>query len=192
MVVKQNFFFIHINKTGGSSIERALKLDLDHKTAQEKIKQVGRKVWDDAFTFSVVRNPWDKVVSHYSYRVQTGQTGMGKNNNIGFNEWVDLAYFQNDSIYYDKPKMFMSQSDWVLDADGTMLVDKICRFESLREDFSNVCSRLSINTELPHVKASKHRRNNYQSYYNRRSIEIIAEKFSRDIELFGYSFEPVD
>ena len=51
------FHFIHINKTGGSSIELALRLPPEHKTAIQKIDEVGREVWLDAFNFCVVRNP---------------------------------------------------------------------------------------------------------------------------------------
>ena len=65
------FVFIHINKTGGSSIAKALNIPSVHRTAQEKIEEIGQKNWDRKLTFTVVRNPWDKVVSLYHYRVKT-------------------------------------------------------------------------------------------------------------------------
>ena len=71
------YLFIHINKTAGSSIERALNLRFEHKTAMEKRAELGSLRWRRAFKFSFVRNPWDKVASHYRYRVRTNQTGMG-------------------------------------------------------------------------------------------------------------------
>jgi len=38
------FLFIHINKTGGSSIEQALKIPQEHATAAEKIAELGGDV----------------------------------------------------------------------------------------------------------------------------------------------------
>ena len=61
----QNYIFIHINKTGGTSIERALGGKFQHKTAREKIAELGEAVWQAKFTFAFVRNPWDKMVSQY-------------------------------------------------------------------------------------------------------------------------------
>ena len=83
------FVFIHINKTGGSSVERALKIPFGHETALEKIARMGRTQWDRRFSFTVIRNPWDKVVSHYHFRVQTNQTNLA-DNPIQFNEWVKV------------------------------------------------------------------------------------------------------
>jgi hypothetical protein len=65
------YVFIHINKTAGSSIEAALGLQLSHFSAREVIASIGEETWKNVFKFTVVRNPWDKVVSHYHYRVQT-------------------------------------------------------------------------------------------------------------------------
>lgn len=180
-----NFVFIHINKTGGSSIEKALNLPFEHKTALEKIAEIGRQEWESRFIFSVIRNPWDKVVSHYHYRVQTNQTGLGVNT-IGFKEWVRLAYGNKDPLYYDKPKMFMPQVDWLTDGNRRILVDFICRFENLDEDFRVVCSEIGRNASLPHLKASK--RGNYRDYYDSKTVEIVARWFSKDIENFGYAF----
>jgi chondroitin 4-sulfotransferase 11 len=180
-----NFIFIHINKTGGSSIEKALNLPFEHKTALEKIEEIGHQQWESKFTFSVIRNPWDKVVSHYHYRVQTNQTGLGAKT-IGFKEWVKLSYGNKDPFYYDQPRMFMPQFDWLADEGGRVLVGFICRFENLDDDFNVVCSKIGRRANLPHLKASQ--RGNYRDYYNEETIEIVARWFCKDIESFGYTF----
>jgi len=180
-----NFIFIHINKTGGSSIEKALGLSLEHKTALEKIEEIGYKKWKNCFSFTVVRNPWDKVVSHYHHRVQTNQTDLGVRP-VKFKDWVKLTYRDKDSFYYDKPKMFMPQTDWITDHDGQILVDYICRFENISHDFSYVCGILGKTVSLPHIKASK--RDHYTVYYDKETIEIIASWFREDIKRFGYEY----
>jgi hypothetical protein len=87
--------FVHINKTGGSSIETALGLPFQHRTALELRSYLGERRWRERFSFAFVRNPWDKVASHYAYRVTTNQTGLG-DHHLPFNEWVRLAYGDRD------------------------------------------------------------------------------------------------
>lgn len=180
-----NFVFIHINKTAGSSIEKALNLPFEHKTALEKIEEIGRKRWDEKLTFTIVRNPWDKVVSHYHYRVKTNQTNL-RVNPIGFKEWVKLTYGYQDAYYYNNPKMFMPQTLWISDENDEIIVDEIVHFENLESEFNKVLKRIGKNAPLTHVKKSK--RGNYREYYDSDSIEIIRNWFKRDIEIFGYEF----
>jgi hypothetical protein len=180
-----DFVFIHINKTGGSSIERALHLPFEHKTALEKIEELGRRRWEKRYTFAVVRNPWDKVVSHYHYRVQTNQTELGERP-VQFKEWVRLAYRERDPLFHDNPKMFMPQTDWIADADGVILVDFVCRFENLNNDFGEVCRRLGKSISLPHLKSS--RRGAYQQYYDDETVGIVEDWFGADIRNFDYAF----
>ena len=184
---RQNFIFIHINKTAGSSIETALELSLNHQTATEKIAQIGRPTWDRKFSFSVVRNPWDKVVSHYHYRLQTNQTQLGEHP-IAFREWVKLAYGDRDPHYFDNPKMFMPQHDWLVDDAGNIAVDYICRFETLQEDFAHVCKAIKRKAELPHTKRSQ--RSHYSHYYDDESRQVVTHCFQKDIDRFGYQFGP--
>ena len=179
------FIYIHINKTGGSSVERALNLPHEHKTALEKIAEMGWNQWNKRFVFTVIRNPWDKVVSHYHYRVQTNQTNLGIRP-IDFKEWIKLSYGENDPRYYDKPKMFMPQLDWISDKNGEILVDIIYRFENLREDFEKICIKLDRKVILPHLKSSQH--DHYQEYFNEETKIIIARWFRKDIETFNYQF----
>jgi hypothetical protein len=181
-----DYIFIHINKTGGTSIEKALGVPLDHKTAIEVRDIIGPRRWNERFSFAFVRNPWDKVVSHYSYRIATNQTGMGENT-IAFDDWVRLAYRDRDPEYFDKPKMFLPQYEWVADENGQVIVDFIGRFERINEDFATVAQKLGRQLSLPHVKSSK--RTDYREYYTDESAEIILEYFMRDIEYFGYAFD---
>lgn len=61
--------FIHINKCGGSSVEEALGIPVKiHDTAAARRRKIGARRWDRAFTFTLVRHPYSKVISHYSYR----------------------------------------------------------------------------------------------------------------------------
>lgn len=179
------FVFIHINKTGGSSIEKALNLPFEHKTAKEKIDELGQDLWLKKISFSVIRNPWDKVVSHYHYRVKTNQTGMG-DKHIDFNSWVKLSYGEKDIRYYDQPKMFMPQVEWLKNSDGQVCVMKILRFESIESDFNNLMKELGLKASLPHLKKTDHR--NYVDYYDNESRKIVKEVFAEDIEFFGYLF----
>lgn len=180
------YVLIHINKTGGSSIERALGLPLRHWTAVEKRDQLGPERWAKKFTFAFVRNPWDKVVSHYQYRIETNQTEMG-DGSLGFKEWVTLAYGERDPRYYNGPRWFMPQVDWISDADGTRLVNFVGRFERLEADFDYVREQIGTGSPLPHMKASS--RGPYQDYYDDETREIIRRSFAPDLEAFGYDFE---
>lgn len=181
----QDFVFIHINKTAGSSIERALGLRFEHKTALEKRAELGERAWSRRFKFAFVRNPWDKVFSHYNYRLATNQTGLGERP-LDFNTWVKLTYGEQHPAYYDQPKMFMPQWNWISDPAGTLLIDFVGRFEHLARDFETVCNRLGRHAELPHLKKTV--RNDYRGYYTPASRDIVARWFATDIENFGYSF----
>ncbi len=179
------YVFIHINKTGGSSVERALGIRLDHSTAAEKFEQLGSAAWSRKYVFTFVRNPWDKVVSHYHYRVKTNQTGLAEKP-LPFEEWLQKVYVERDHRYYDKPRMFMPQRQWLIAESGELLVDYVGRFERLEDDFGHVCNELGLQARLGHAKPSS--RGTYHQYYSDEGRAIVEEHFAEDLDAFGYTF----
>ena len=76
--------FIHINKTGGSSIEKALGLPFSHQTASMRVARLGTEEWNRRYSFTFVRNPWDRLVSQYHYRKSRGRLRR----DIDFPAWI--------------------------------------------------------------------------------------------------------
>ena len=109
--IERNFVFVHIPKTGGSSIESLLGLKskknfynrapLKHlvpayKTPQHftwlELKQnLPATFLDHAFKFTFVRNPWDRFVSEFIWRKQLYESlSPAGRRNCFYNE-TDLA-----------------------------------------------------------------------------------------------------
>src|SRR5262245_23839746 len=79
MLISQNppFLFIHIQKTGGTSLERVLRASCPdvkqlcgrHDHALSASKRLDAN-YHRYFKFAFVRNPWERLVSWYSMIVQ--------------------------------------------------------------------------------------------------------------------------
>ena len=180
------FIFIHINKTAGTSIGRAIGLPLkDHLTAKEVIARIGRHQWNGAYKFTMVRNPWDKAVSLYEYRRKKDRTNI-TSHGISFSDWVKMTYgLQKNPSYYNV-KSFQPQVDWLKDNDGNISMDFIGKFETINEDFDQIKNAIGLETSLPCLNAGK--RIGYQSYYDDETRDIVARWFHEDIEVFDYEF----
>lgn len=181
------FVFIHINKTGGTSIAKSIGMPIKrHLTAKEIIKIIGKNKWEDAYKFAFVRNPWDKAVSHYKYRIKTNQNNLGIQT-LDFNQWIKKTHVEKDPLFIGEQKMFLPQIEWLKDNNNKIVVDKIGYFESINEDFEEIAHAIGINIKLPHLNKTKN--TDYKSFYNRESVEIIRNFYKEDIETFGYSFK---
>jgi len=182
------FVFIHINKCAGTSVGTAIGLPKkQHLTAREVIDIIGEPAWRSAFKFTIVRSPWDKVVSHYKHRIRTNQTGMGQTP-IPFKQWVEATYSgRRDPAYYDQPKMFQQQVEWLKNRQGQIEVDYVGRFEEMAASFAEIARRIGIDATLPHLNQTE--RSDFRGYYDEQTREIVARWFADDIDRFGYRFE---
>ena len=86
-------------------------------------------------------------------------------------------------VYYDK----RLQKDFFYNEERESIIDYIGKFEHLQKEFNYICSKLGINSQLPHKNASK-REKNYRKYYNEETKDLVYKHFAEDINLFGYQF----
>jgi chondroitin 4-sulfotransferase 11 len=180
------FIFIHINKTAGTSIGNAIGLPIkDHLTAKEVIARIGESKWNEAYKFTLVRNPWDKAVSLYEYRRKKDRTEIAARG-VSFSDWVKMTYGEDKNYDYYNVRAFQPQVDWLKDNEGKISMDFVGKFESINEDFNHIKSVIGLDSGLPYLNASK--RAGYQSYYDDETRDIVARWFHEDIDLFTYKF----
>jgi hypothetical protein len=193
---KINSIFVHIPRTGGTSISTALRKYSDqevkvlpeglmivpggkHKNSTELAKTIDN--FDKYFKFCFVRNPWDRFVSFYTwYRTSND---FKKLNEVRHKMYRNMN-FEEFIIHITKRAKL--QSDFILDKKDNIIVDFIGRYEDLNDDFSKLCSMLNIEEKLPVMNSSKHK--NYKKYYNKKTKDMVYKAVKKDIELFGYKF----
>lgn len=177
------FAFIHINKCGGTSVEKALGLPKIHDTAQQRRNRVGPDRWSKMYSFSLVRHPFDKVCSHYRYRIKTNQTGLG-DRPISLNEFVQRTYGERDPRLYDKPLMFAPCLTWLTDESGVVMVEHVARLEDISFEWPKICQRIGRITPFPQANSTE--RDSAGSALSEDSKELIRELFAPDFNAFGY------
>jgi chondroitin 4-sulfotransferase 11 len=195
------WIFVHVQKTGGNSVRAALGGDIfdarKHFLARELREVYGRAAWDSRFKFSVVRNPWDRLVSWWSLIDNARQyLDLTKPPNKFFGYVLTRARsFEEFLLRCDdeiidsdgRKNIFRNQIDYLVDDDGTIIVDLVGRFERLQESFDEISRRLGRKpVELPRTNVSRHRA--YSEYYTPALAEMVAKHYARDIETFGYRF----
>jgi hypothetical protein len=195
------WIFVHIQKTAGNSVRAALGGDIfdsrKHFMARELRHIHGEAVWNAAFKFGFVRNPWDRLVSwwsmidnarHYVDQAQPPNAFFGYvlERAKSFEDFLlrcDDEIFDSDG----RKNIFRNQIDYLIDDNGAVIVDFVGRFERLQEGFDEICRHLGrAPVELPRTNASRHAA--YTEYYTPTTAEIVAKRYARDIERFGYRF----
>ena len=142
-----------------------------------------------AFKFAFVRNPFDRLVSLFSYLKKLPLPEVPAT--MTFDEFcakITERPFDPVGLYNFKGlSQCNPQVDWLFDERGNLLVDFVGKYENLDEDFAEVCHRIGIPApNMPHENKSQHAP--YQNYYNERTRAAVANFYRRDLETFGYSF----
>jgi hypothetical protein len=178
------FIFIKSEKTGGSSVETALEpsltfSDVYHKNGHEIPAQIlqkyGSKIFNNYFKFSIVRNPFDKMVSHYFW-----QRYLQPERYDSFHDFVK-------EFYYNK-----IISNWkYFSINNNVVIDRILKYEDLQKDLHSISSNISIDIDISGIfEKSGYRPPDvpYQEYYSDTIKEMVEELCIQEISLFNYSF----
>lgn len=213
---KYNFLFVHIAKTGGTSVRSALnKLRwkdpmyylmwpchrlsgvTGHKLATRfprhahiiaAKEMLPAEFYNGLFKFAFVRNPWDLQVSSFHHIQRERPQYM--NGITDFNEFMRWKFNPERPYQYHIDTSLSLQSDYLVDLHGVKQVDFLGHYESLHEDFSKVCNRLGIPAiDLPHKRKADDRKKDFRKYYDDDVAELVAAHFKTDIEMLGYRFD---
>lgn len=194
---KHKLIFIHIPRTGGSSIEKALcgkdwfniHAPSKHLTAYSA-KKIYAEYWNKYFKFTFVRNPWDRMVSLLKYGNFYGVYLGVKNIINAENYFTNFKKVEYDKRYFNENQFndyHPIERSIYQNIFGTEM-NFIGRFENLEEDFSKICLMNNIkNKKILHLEKN-HNREHYCNYYDSKSKSLIEEKYYKDIKLFNYEF----
>lgn len=199
---RKKAFFVHIPKNGGNSVFKTItKVSKNVKLINHDKRSVDFKLLKDYdlkgsnFSFTFVRNPWDRVVSAYLF-LKSG--GVNRNDSDDFDKYLKRFNSFTDFVMNFDEKIldqihFSQQYEWVCDDKDNLIVDFVGRFEHLQKDFDEVCQILNLpNIPLLHSNKTKNKpKNHYSSYYNNETKQIIEQKYIKDIEMFEYSYEEI-
>jgi hypothetical protein len=149
--------------------------------AAELREKIGKEMFDRYYKFCAIRNPFDKVVSHFWWRARK------------------TADFSDEPFSKIKERFthFVSQNFGTLSdrsifmIDGRSVVDDFIRYERLVADTERVCNRLDVIFDAKllgtYKSGSRKRREHFSQYYSSITRRFIEREFAWELNRFGYS-----
>ncbi len=207
---QRRYIFVHIPKTGGTSMaialeKRAAKDDIligDTSKARRRRRrlkglQTPGRLWKHStlrdiaglvdpaafFVFTLVRNPWDRMVSYYHWL----QDQRFDHPAVRCAQSTDFKGFLMDVGMQASLRRSPYQS-YVIDASGQMRCNLFARLEH-REDLNPLWDHLGFALTILHENWSE-RELEWRAYYDAETIEIVNKIAGEDIARFGYTFDP--
>src|ERR1051325_1655578 len=142
--------FVHIPKCAGIAVCQSLfgVPSCGHKTLRLFQIMYTPEEFPIYFKFTVLRSPWDRLVSAYSFLKDGGINEQNR-------RWAqtNLARYENFETFvrgWVNPKNirsshhFTPQCDFICLEKNRPAVDFIARHERLAEDFAIICERLKV------------------------------------------------
>lgn len=199
--------FIHIPKTAGQSLTQWIRHH-DKQTVLFDMHASAADLLDQHIllgeTFTIIRNPYDRVVSTFSYYqanalIQVEQKKSELASELQIASWEKQRaeavraqeYFTTRTFEQwllecvDDPRKF-----WVMDNSldaYTQHVDTIFKYEELEQGFSVMESWFYTKLDFPEINIS--RMDDYKHYYESEKTKMfVHEYFRKDFERFNYTF----
>lgn len=217
----KKFIFVHVPKAAGTSVTNVLSKyttyqDLEiggthfgeriqpaykdrfglgkHTPASGIRSAIGQSAWDEKFKFSIVRNPYDRVISTYKFLLKwEGTPEHIKNKLAGFkdiNEYV-LSNMWEESEGPDY--IFKPQTFWLTDVNdrNKVIVDYVGKLETLDDDLAHIMSKIE-GTEVVSEETEQLNKTEGNFSLSIESIHKINSVYARDFNFFDYKMTHKD
>jgi hypothetical protein len=204
---EHKFVFVRTLKTASSSIEKAIikNLGKDDAWSWDRAEGVLENKSRNAaphgsysyiiqrfpeakkyFSFCFDRNPWEKIISEYYFRLYgkdiNGEKVFG-HSNIKKCKDIEEAYLSFYPRYFFPNQNLYSES-------GTVLVNKVFQYEKLDDslDFLENKFGLNLKENFPLLKSGFNRGGKPSEIFSDKTAKSIAEVNNIPISLFNYTF----
>lgn len=189
-----NAIFIHIPKTGGTTVLRMFGLEAcpkhiffnndayeyDHASACI-VKAAMPYRYKQCYKFTIVRNPYDRLLSEFAWKKQDGDKRVFDVSSTVFGDFVTRLH-QNFDQVLGKPHRenshFIPQNRFVLDDV------EVFNFEQINECFESLSKRFGVPVLTTKINQSRHQP--YESYYDDYLKNMVYDMYYSDFKLFGY------
>ena len=186
------FVFLPIPKTAGTSISAALQSKgkpyilgpTRHRVAAELIPP-------EYFVFTFVRNPFDRLLSYYSFRHGEPRTAHRYSihpdeRKIGFTEWLERLDEFASWPRINREFNLAIKPQWEIVGRIPHFVGK---YESLQRDFDHICQRIDMPaSEVPLLNKTTTKNKHYAEVIDKPARALIESRYGIDLETYGYEF----
>ena len=154
-----------------------------------------QKRFNDKFKFTIIRNPFDFLLSTYYY---------AKSNVAHFwhNDVVNMEFKHFPKYYLSKinkstqvdetygSNVITTPYQFIRDYDGKIIVDYVAKLENLKSDMDYIFKKLKIKSiTLPKENINKNNNQPYQLVYDKPTRDFVEKHFAKDFEYFNYKWE---
>lgn len=176
-------------------------LELDHVSLLYIRNRLTPKQYNNYFKFCFVRNPYDRIVSEYFWKIKDNDFRLGINcKSISFRDFVNLLSKKFDFLLqlpHNEVSHFLPQYLFVCDENDELLVDYVAKYEDglesgLKKLFDAMRIPYNQDFKLPKNNTTRHKRKKFTEYYDEETKEIIYNLYKKDFDVFGYSKEFTD
>jgi len=206
MIKKDNWVYIHVPKTAGTTVENLFR-DNHNLIVEDEVHTTVYDIEDkiDKFIFGFVRNPYSSEWSLWNYC----QNSWGIF--LEFDEWCAFRFGGKRDEGYEKYEhlpvqtydgsrdgskteldycydlFIRSQAGYFCDENKKCIASKIYRFEQLRESWDDIQKRINMDIKMNVVE--RLHKDDYKKVYTDYSYDLVSKYKAKDIELFGYNFD---
>ena len=179
---EQGFMYAKAPKTAGTSIYRKImeKHIPDVFLLDNNKKWIFKNRKQKLYKFTVVRNPWGRLVSNFTYCKKLKYAPIPST-------FSDFITFLEDGNGTTNLKAHCRTIHEYFLFEGEQWVDRIYFFECLVSEWQHIRSKVNNLPEvLPLSNKSNHA--NYRQYYTDNDIDRVYVMYKTEIDYLGYSF----